>query len=90
MVRKVRAMALSLPHHISETGVGCQTFFFTKHDRHVYLGLLADQLRQALFRILVYCLMSSHIHLVVIPEQADLPALCPQFLPSIPHRTSFS
>lgn len=78
MPRKARGVAPGVPHHVTQRGVGRQTVFFTKRDRQVYLGLLADQSRLAHLRVLAYCLMSNHIHLVVVPAEVDSLALCLQ------------
>jgi putative transposase len=37
----------------------------------MYLSLIRQQLADAECRILAYCLMSNHVHLVVVPERAD-------------------
>jgi putative transposase len=65
-------------HHVTQRGVGRQRVFYTQRDRQVYLGLLAEQARLAGVRVLAYCLMSNHIHLVVVPERAGSMALCLQ------------
>ncbi len=78
MPRKARVVAPGLPHHVTQRGVGRQTVFYTNRDRQVYLGLLAQQSRLASVRILAYCLMTNHIHLVVVPEEASSLALCMQ------------
>jgi len=45
--------------------------FFTAADRHTYLSLAARHQLDAGIRILAYCLMTNHVHLVVVPERAD-------------------
>ena len=52
--------------------------FYTQRDRQVYLKLLADQTRLAHVRVLAYRLMTNHIHLIAVPEEADSLALCLQ------------
>jgi putative transposase len=37
----------------------------------MYLSLLRDQLQDAAVRVLAYCLMNTHVHLVVVPQRAD-------------------
>ena len=37
----------------------------------MYLSLIAEQLADAECRVLAYCLMTNHVHLVVVPERAD-------------------
>ncbi len=78
MPRKARLIAPGVAHHITQRGVNRQLVFFTKQDRRVYLQLLKENSRQAGLSILAYCLMSNHIHLVVIPEHEDSLALAMQ------------
>ena len=78
MPRRARIVAPGVPHHITQRGTDRQTVFFTHADRQVYLGLLAEQSRLAELRILAYCLMRNHIHLVAVPEQEDSLALAMQ------------
>ena len=37
----------------------------------MYLGLMARHLRDSEVRILAYCLMSNHVHFVLVPERLD-------------------
>ena len=71
-------VAVGVAHHVTQRGVGRQTVFYTQRDRKVYLGLLAEQSRLAGVRVLAYCLMSNHIHLVVVPDEEGAMALCLQ------------
>ena len=78
MPRKARIVACGVAHHVVQRGTDRQTVFFTQRDRQVYLNMLAEQSRLAHVRVLAYCLMTNHIHLVVVPEEADSLALCIQ------------
>ena len=49
--------------------------FSTDADRAEYLRLLSEQGAEFGLRFLSYCLMSNHIHLVVVPKNADSLAL---------------
>jgi len=69
MSRFARAVAVGAAHHITQRGIDRQRVFFTDADRHTYLDCLAKYCVQARVRILAYCLMSNHIHLVAIPEE---------------------
>ena len=59
------------PHHLTQRGTDRQTVFFSVADRRVYLDLLALNARRAGVRILAYCLMDNHIHVVATPELED-------------------
>jgi putative transposase len=51
------------------SGVDHQRVFFTDGDRRTYLEWLTTYAAEARARILAYCLMDNHIHLVAIPEE---------------------
>jgi putative transposase len=44
--------------------------FLTTGDRRVYLGLLLQYSTLYSLRVLGYCLMSNHVHLIVVPTDA--------------------
>jgi putative transposase len=71
MPRFARAIAVGFPHHITQRGTDREAVFFTRADREVYLDLLRTSARQANLRILAYCLMPNHIHLVAVPDEPD-------------------
>src|SRR5271170_3258692 len=69
MPRFARAVAIGLAHHITQRGIDRQRVFFTDADRRTYLECLATYSAQARARILAYCLMDNHIHLVAVPDE---------------------
>jgi len=69
MARWARAVALDTPHHVAQRGNGRQDVFFTDHDRQVYLAAFFDYAARYSLRVWGYCLMSHHVHLVVVPER---------------------
>ena len=71
MARFPRAVGVGLAHHITQRGINRERVFFTDADRQTYLNWLAEYAAQARLRILAYCLMDNHIHLVAVPEEAD-------------------
>jgi putative transposase len=68
--RLPRAVLVGNPHHITQRGVDRQRVFFTNGDYLTYLDCLTTHAAHARLRILAYCLMTNHIHLVAIPEEA--------------------
>lgn len=60
-----------MPHHVTQRGNHRQQTFYNDQDRKVYLGLLKDHAERYELRVLGYCLMTNHIHLVVVPETED-------------------
>jgi putative transposase len=71
MPRLARAIAVGFPHHITQRGTNREAVFFTNTDRAVYLDLLRTSARRASLRILAYCLMPNHVHIVAVPDQPD-------------------
>ena len=57
------------PHRVAQRGNGRQDVFFTDHDRPVYLAAFFDYAARYSLRVWGYCLMSHHVHLVVVPER---------------------
>ena len=75
MARTKRVVALGCPHHITQRGNYQQDVFFSEQDRLVYLSLLADYAARFDLRILGYCLMTNHVHLLLTPVTAQSCAL---------------
>jgi putative transposase len=61
---------------VTQRGTDRQRVFFSRRDREVYLKLLCLNGEQAGLRILAYCLMLNHIHLVCVPEEEEPLAVC--------------
>jgi len=45
--------------------------FRDDEDRHLYLRLLAEQAEAHRLRFLSWCLMTNHVHLVVVPATRE-------------------
>ena len=77
MPRRGRCVLPGIACHITQRGVDrCQTFK-TEEDRLTYLRLLRDNLEGAEVKLLAWCLMTNHIHLVAVPGREDsLSVLC--------------
>ncbi len=76
MARLARIVAVGLPHHIVQRGNRRQTVFFNDADRDAYLSFLKSACEKFKVKILAWCLMNNHIHLVAVPERADSLAKC--------------
>ena len=64
-------MLPGVAHHITHRGNNRQTAFFDNDDYGRYLALLHKYSRSQEVRILAYCLMPNHIHLVGVPKRAE-------------------
>jgi putative transposase len=71
MPRNARCIEPGLPYHITQRGTNQQRVFFSPGDCKLYLDLLREQLDDCECRVLAYCLMSNHVHLVVVPGRSD-------------------
>ena len=71
MGRLARVIAVGVAHHVTQRGNGRRFLLESDADRRVYLDLLRENL--ALHEVLLvgYCLMSNHVHLIVIPADAE-------------------
>ena len=71
MPRVARIVIPGLEHHITQRGNNRQDVFFVDDDRRVYLGILKKQAAAHGLKVISYCLMTSHVHVVGIPRDAD-------------------
>ena len=69
--RQARVVVAAAPHHVTQRGNNRQQTFFTDAQRRRYLALLGQYSRLHELRILGYCLMPNHVHLIVVPERED-------------------
>ena len=62
---------MGLAHHITQRGNQRQPVFHQNEDRRVYLALMMENAARYGTRLVGYCLMSNHVHLIAIPERED-------------------
>jgi putative transposase len=67
MGRFSRVVIPDYPHHVTQRGNARCEVFFSAQDRSVYLSLLRQYSEHYSLRILGYCLMTNHVHLVALP-----------------------
>ena len=70
-MRNARCILPGLPYHVTQRGTNRQKVFFSTAHRKTYLNLMARHREDAGVRVLAYCLMSNHVHWVIVPERAD-------------------
>lgn len=68
MPRQPRTIAVGLPHHVTHRGNCRRDIFLNDALRLTYLRFLREQSRDHQLDVLAYCLMTNHLHLVVIPR----------------------
>ena len=71
MARLARVVVPGCPHHLTQRGNRRQEVFFGDADRRRYLALLGEQCQATGLRVWAYCLMTNHVHLVVVPPASD-------------------
>ncbi len=67
MLRTARIVISGAAHHATQRGNNKQVVFLDDEDRLKYLGLLRHYSVEFHLRIVAYCLMTNHIHLVAVP-----------------------
>jgi putative transposase len=70
MARLARVIAPGYPHHITQRGVRSLPIFRNDADRKMYLEFIARETKRFRVKILAWCLMTNHVHLVAVPEDA--------------------
>jgi putative transposase len=71
MPRIARVVVPGCPHHVTHRGNRGSSTFLDDADRRDYLRLLREQSELFGLRIWAYCLMSNHVHLVVVGLKAN-------------------
>jgi len=71
MARLARVVIPGLPHHVTQRGNGRARTFFDDDDYALYRDLLAASCHAAEVEIWAWCLMPNHVHLILVPSDAD-------------------
>ncbi|MDQ6954825.1 MAG: transposase [Mariprofundaceae bacterium] len=66
-----RVVVPGVPHHVTQRGVRKNDVFFCKEDYELYISLLSEFSQKSGTEIWSYCLMTNHIHLVMVPSTVD-------------------
>lgn len=68
MPRLARLIIPHIPHHLTQRGNRRQRVFFGEEDKSYYLKILRDNMDGTGLRILGYCLMDNHVHIISTPS----------------------
>ena len=68
MPRPKRILIPGAPHHLTQRGNNKRLVFLCDEDQKRYLSLLFKYSSKRDLKILSYCLMPNHIHIVAIPK----------------------
>jgi len=74
MSRIARVILPGCAHHLTQRGVRSMAVFRDDEDRQLYLQLLVEQARLHGLRFLSWCLMTNHVHLILVPPESQLMA----------------
>ena len=69
MPRVARVASGGVIYHVLNRGVGKMTLFRSRQDFQAFQRCLVDTLETTPIRVLAYCAMSNHWHLVLWPER---------------------
>lgn len=71
MPRSARFVCPGVPHHVTQRGNRRGQVFFADVDYRTYLKWLREYAAIHGVEVLAYCLMSNHVHLIVVPGGKD-------------------
>jgi len=71
MARLAPVVAVGIPHHVTQRGNARRFILDNDADRLVYLNLLQQNIALHQIGLVGYCLMSNHVHLVMIPHHSE-------------------
>jgi putative transposase len=71
MARIARVVVPGVPHHVTQRGNRRLDTFFDDGDYRAYVALLAEHTKAAGVAVRAYCLMPNHVHLILVPRDAD-------------------
>jgi putative transposase len=71
MARLARVVVPRHPHHVTQRGNGRARAFFGDGDYALCRDLLATNCRAAGVEVWAWCLMPNHVHLILVPSDAD-------------------
>jgi putative transposase len=71
MPRQSRIVIPNVPHHITQRGNYRQNVFEEDSDYEQYCSWLKEYTEEYDLDILAYCLMSNHVHFIVVPCNED-------------------
>ena len=76
MARLARIVIPDIPHHVIQRGNRKQDVFFSDEDRRMYLDLLRESADKFRVTVWAWCLMTNHVHFIVVPRREDSLSKC--------------
>ncbi len=75
MPRLARLVVPGHPHHVVQRGGRSLAIFTSDADRATYLNFMSEECARHGCRALAWCLMTNHVHLILVPEREESLAL---------------
>jgi len=69
--RVARTVFFGVPYHITQHETRRVDVFYSNEDKQIYLSWLKEYSQKHKLDIIAYCLMTNHIHLIVVPRTED-------------------
>ncbi len=85
MARKPRIVIAGLPYHVYQRAINGQDCYFDSQDRHYFMQLLDEAIRDHGCSIHAYVLMTNHFHLLITLDQ---PSSLPDAMHNVKSRYS--
>lgn len=67
MARLARLVVPHHPHHVTQRGALARAVFEGEEDYQLYLDILSAELRRTRTEMWCYCLLPSHVHMILSP-----------------------
>lgn len=71
MPRHSRIVIPNIPHHVTQRGNYRQNIFESNSDYEKYSLWVNEYAAKYKLEVLAYCLMSNHVHFIVVPSKED-------------------
>lgn len=71
MPRTARLYLIGYPHHIVQRGVNREKVFLNEEDYSFMIECLKSGIEKSSTRLMAYCLMPNHFHLLAVPLSED-------------------
>jgi len=72
MVREARKKSKSGIYHVVERGINRQNIFHDEEDCHRYLEIMKKVKKESECKVLGYCLMGNHVHLLIQEREESI------------------
>ena len=71
MARLARIVIPNVAYHVTQRGNHRAEIFQVPEDRRAYLNIFRHYQELYQIKVFAYCLMTNHVHFVVVPERSD-------------------